>query len=174
MYVESPFSTFPICSQKTANIPPLFDPPEGQPPYDYVFDLTGEVRQDRTDMVRSFPCSWPFGLTTFQIQISTTCNVARILGEEAAKRKVKAYVRLQLPFYETSNKGPWDEKQNPKPSGTVGTWWHETLRILANMEECVFGQALCLGSPQLLFSLNLVILRVALGYGPYTDYGTSE
>lgn len=122
-----------------SNIPPLFDPPEGQPPYDYVFDLTGEVRQDRTDM----------------IQISTTCNVARILGEEAAKRKVKAYVRLQLPFYETSNKGPWDEKQNPKPSGTVGTWWHETLRILANMED-----------------LNLVILRVALGYGPYTDYGT--
>ncbi|KAK0445520.1 hypothetical protein EV421DRAFT_1902467 [Armillaria borealis] len=109
-----------------SNIPPLFDPPEGQPPYDYVFDLTGEVRQDRTDM----------------IQISTTCNVARILGEEAAKRKVKAYC-------------PWDEKQNPKPSGTVGTWWHETLRILANMED-----------------LNLVILRAALGYGPYTDYGT--
>ena len=72
-----------------------------------------------------------------QIQISTTCNVARMLGTEAAKRKVKAYVRLQLPFYETSTKGPFDEKQDPKPSGTAGTWWHETLRILANIEEYV-------------------------------------
>ncbi len=36
----------------TAMIPSLFDPPEGQDPYDYVFDLTGEVRQDRTEMVR--------------------------------------------------------------------------------------------------------------------------
>lgn len=29
-----------------------FDPPEGQAPYDYVFDLTGEVRYDRTEVVR--------------------------------------------------------------------------------------------------------------------------
>ena len=36
-----------------AIVPSLFDPPEGQDPYDYVFDLTGEVRQDRTEMVRS-------------------------------------------------------------------------------------------------------------------------
>ncbi|KAF8919633.1 hypothetical protein CPB85DRAFT_1373390 [Mucidula mucida] len=119
-------------------IPSLFDPPEGQDPYDYVFDLTGEVRQDRTEM----------------IQITTTCNVARMLGTEAAKRKVKAYVRLQMPFYDTASKGSFDEKQDPKPSGTVGTWWHETLRILAGIED-----------------LNLVILRVGLGYGPYINYG---
>ncbi|KAF9049396.1 hypothetical protein BDZ89DRAFT_1126771 [Hymenopellis radicata] len=90
-------------------IPSLFDPPEGQDPYDYVFDLTGEVRQDRTEM---------------------------------------------MPFYETASKGSFDEKQDPKPSGTVGTWWHETLRILAGIED-----------------LNLVILRVGLGYGPYINYG---
>lgn len=29
----------------------MFDPPEGQTAYDYVFDFTGEVRHDRTEMV---------------------------------------------------------------------------------------------------------------------------
>lgn len=119
-------------------IPSLFDPPEGHGPYDYVFDLTGEVRQDRTEM----------------IQITTTCNVARLLGTEAAKRKVKAYVRLTLPYYKTADKGPFDEKQDPKPNGTCGTWWHETQRILANIED-----------------LNLVIVRAGLGYGPYINFG---
>lgn len=61
-----------------------------------------------------------------------------MLGSEAAKRKIKSYVRLQLPFYETSTKSSnFDEKQDPKPSGVVGTWWHETLRILGGIEECV-------------------------------------
>ncbi len=65
-----------------------------------------------------------------------------MLGTEAAKRKVKAYVRLQMPFYDTASKGSFDEKQDPKPSGTVGTWWHETLRILAGIEECVVNLSL--------------------------------
>lgn len=119
-------------------IPPLFDPPEGKSPYDYVFDLTGEVRPDRLEM----------------IQINTTCQVSRMIGLEAAKRKVKAYVRLQLPFYECSSKGSHDEKEDPKPSGVIGTWWHETLRMLAAIDD-----------------LNLVIVRIGLGYGPYIDYG---
>lgn len=48
-----------------AIIPTLFDPPEGQDAYDYVFDLTGEVRQDRTEMVCSLssPTSFHFRLT---------------------------------------------------------------------------------------------------------------
>ncbi|KAJ3780398.1 hypothetical protein GGU10DRAFT_416606 [Lentinula aff. detonsa] len=99
----------------------IFNPPEGKGPYDYVFDLTGEVRHDRTEM----------------ILINTTCNVARMLGQEAAKRKVKAYVRVTLPFYETTSKGTHDEKSDPKPDETIGTWWHETLRMLAAIEECV-------------------------------------
>ncbi|KAJ8519898.1 hypothetical protein ONZ45_g3222 [Pleurotus djamor] len=122
-----------------AAVASAFDPPEGQAAYDYVFDCTGEVRVDRTEV----------------IQIKTTCNIARLIGLEAAKRKVKAYVRLQLPFYETSSKNPSDEKQDVKPVGTVGTWWHETLRILAAIPD-----------------LNLVILRCAFGYGPYTDFGS--
>lgn len=60
-----------------------------------------------------------------------------MIGLEAAKRKVKAYIRLQLPFYETPSKGSHDEKVDIKPAGTIGTWWHETLRMLAAIEECV-------------------------------------
>ena len=36
----------------SATIASNFDPPEGEAPYDYVFDLTGEVRHDRSEMVR--------------------------------------------------------------------------------------------------------------------------
>ena len=60
-----------------------------------------------------------------------------MLGEEAAKRKVKAYVRIQHPFYETPTK-PQDESQDVKPIGVVGTWWHETLRALGAIEGYVF------------------------------------
>jgi hypothetical protein len=71
-----------------------------------------------------------------QIQYTTTFGVARMLGLEAAKRKVKAYVRIQQPFYETSSKGSV-ETDDPKPAGTLGIWWHETLRGLAAIEEYV-------------------------------------
>ncbi|KAJ7074220.1 hypothetical protein C8F01DRAFT_1099684 [Mycena amicta] len=121
-----------------ATIAQMFDPPEGQAPYDYVFDFTGEVQFDRTEM----------------IQIDRTCHVAWMLGLEAAKRQVKAYCRLSLPFYETSTKGAHDEKEDVKPYGVCGTWWHETLRMLAAIED-----------------LNLVILRSGFLYGPYTNWG---
>ncbi|KAG5716281.1 hypothetical protein E4T56_gene10602 [Termitomyces sp. T112] len=117
-----------------------FEPPEGQAPYDYVFDYTGEVRNDRTEM----------------IQINTTLNISRLIGLEAAKHKVKAFVRIQLPFYDTgsSSKSQHTEKDDIKPVNTIGIWWHETLRVLAAIE-----------------GLNLVILRTGFVYGPYTNYG---
>ncbi|RXW24887.1 hypothetical protein EST38_g929 [Candolleomyces aberdarensis] len=120
-----------------AAITSAFEPPEGHAAFEYVYDFTGEVRADRTEV----------------IQYTTTFGVARMLGLEAARRGVKAYVRIQQPFYETSSKGSL-ETDNPKPAGTLGTWWHETLRGLAAIED-----------------LNLVVLRVGLVYGPYTPYG---
>ncbi|EJD05728.1 uncharacterized protein FOMMEDRAFT_139088 [Fomitiporia mediterranea MF3/22] len=134
----------PIVEYKQANltipatVSRMFDPPEGHAAYSYVFDLTGEVRHDRLDM----------------IQISQTVNIARLVGEEAARRNVKAYVRVTHPFYDTPEKGIHDEKESIKPSGIRGVWWHETLRVLANIEN-----------------LNLVILRPGLVYGPYIEYG---
>jgi hypothetical protein len=60
--------------------------------------------------------------------------VARLIGLEAARRKVKAYIRLQHPFYDTE-KGAANEKIDIKPAGTLGIWWHETLRVLGAIEE---------------------------------------
>ncbi|KAG6909835.1 hypothetical protein DXG01_015108 [Tephrocybe rancida] len=136
----------PLVEYKQANltvpatVASCFVPSEGQPPYDYVFDYTGEVRHDRTEM----------------IQINTTLNVARLIGLEAAKLKVKAYVRMQQPFYDTgsSSKATHSEKEDIKPVDTLGIWWHETLRVLAAIDD-----------------LNLVILRSGFVYGPYTNYG---
>jgi hypothetical protein len=64
-----------------------------------------------------------------------TFTVARIIGLEAARRKVNAYVRLQQPVYETSDKGPHDEKEDVKPVRPLDVWWHETLRMLASIDE---------------------------------------
>jgi hypothetical protein len=72
-----------------------------------------------------------------------------MLGQEAAQRKVKAYVRVTLPYYETSSKGSHDEKDDPKPDGTIGTWWHETLRMLAAIEEYVVSNSSYILSLQL-------------------------
>ena len=77
----------------------------------------------------------------FQIQINTTFNVSRLIALEAARLKVKAYVRLQHPFYDTPEKGSHDEKESIKPADTLGIWWHETLRMLAAIEGYV--SAIC-------------------------------
>lgn len=133
----------PIVEYKQANltvpatIPTVYEPNDGQEPFEYVFDFTGEVRHDRAE----------------GIIYNTTYCVSKMLGEEAAKRKVKAYVRIQHPFYETPTK-PQDENQDIKPIGVVGTWWHETLRALGAIE-----------------GLNLVVLRLGFVYGPYTPFG---
>ena len=58
-----------------------------------------------------------------------------MLGLEAAKRRVKAYIRVQHPFFETPSKGAHDEKEDIKPLGSLGIWWHESMRLLASIEE---------------------------------------
>jgi hypothetical protein len=50
---------------------------------------------------------------------------------------VKAYVRLQLPFYDTPGTKVLDEKEDVGPAETIGIWWHETLRMLGDIEEYV-------------------------------------
>ena len=61
--------------------------------------------------------------------------MARLIGLEAARRKVKAYVRLQHPFYETPEKNAANEKADIKPVGALGVWWHESLRVLGAIEK---------------------------------------
>ncbi|KAL1746969.1 hypothetical protein HDZ31DRAFT_80791 [Schizophyllum fasciatum] len=121
-----------------STISSMFDPPDGVDAYDYVFDFTGEIRPDRLE----------------KIHIQWTFNVARLIATEAAKRNVKAYVRLQLPFYETPAKTSASEKDDCKPEGSIGTWWHETLRMLGSIDN-----------------LNVVALRIGHAYGPYVNFG---
>ncbi|KAG8932170.1 hypothetical protein FRC03_005359 [Tulasnella sp. 419] len=135
----------PLVHYKQANlsipaaVQQAFEPPEGQEPFRYVFDCTGEMTYDRPDV----------------IQRDNTAKVAYYIGTEAARRGVAAYVRLTMPYYETSlEKKLSDEKDNPKPQGVRGAWWHEALRMLAGIQN-----------------LNLVILRASCIYGPYNLAG---
>lgn len=123
-----------------ATVASCFEPPEGQAPFDYVFDFTGEIQWDRSEAVRttSFSQNGPDALSSFpslQVQITHTFKIARLIGLEAARRKVAAYTRIQHPFYNCKENGTHDEKEDVKPEGVMGTWWHESLRALGAIPE---------------------------------------
>lgn len=125
-----------------ATVASCFEPPQGQDPYDYVFDFTGEIQWDRSEAVRAIFLAVSAGSTepaspflSLQVQITHTFKIARLVGLEAARRKVKAYVRIQHPFYNCKESGSHDEKEEVKPEGVMGTWWHETLRALGAIPE---------------------------------------
>lgn len=100
-----------------------FEPPEGVESFSYVFDFTGQVHISRTSV---------------ELHIEQTASPAFFIGREAARRNVKAYVRLTPPFYQTTlEKVAHKEDEVIKPSDTAGTWYHEALRILANFPESV-------------------------------------
>lgn len=119
-----------------AAVASAFVPPPGKPPYSYVFDLTGEVNHDRGEVVCTLLplLSLIVDRIVSKIAIKLTFTVARIIALEAAKHNVKAYVRLQHPVYESSEKGSHDEKQDVKPVRPLDVWWHETLRTLAAIQ----------------------------------------
>ena len=83
-------------------------------------------------------------------------------------------MRLQLPYFDTPEKGSHDEKETMKPFGNQGVWWQESLRILASMEKYVLDFYCLLITNTFSSSLNLVILRVGFLYGPYIDYSRSR
>lgn len=58
----------------------MFDPPEGQAAYDYVFDFTGEVRHDRTEMVRARTSLFPLLITYPTIIRYKSTRRARLPG----------------------------------------------------------------------------------------------
>ncbi|EJD53258.1 hypothetical protein AURDEDRAFT_110950 [Auricularia subglabra TFB-10046 SS5] len=122
-----------------ANVTKAFEPDAGQEPFSIVFDCTGDITFDRHD----------------EHQHMNTAALAYGLGQEAARRKVAAYVRLQPPYYECTNektdKPAHTEKDALKPEGVRGAWFHEALRLLAGISD-----------------LNLAIVRVGSVYGPST------
>ncbi|GAA6042678.1 hypothetical protein JCM8097_003740 [Rhodosporidiobolus ruineniae] len=111
--------------------------------FSFVFDFTGETDFEAPEIVH----------------IERTVRLALLLGRDAVKHKAGAYLRTLQPFYKLK-----DEKKGAKvgtpgagdaePWGTLAGWWHEAARGLAKLE-----------------GLNLVLLRPALFYGPYTVTG---
>lgn len=98
-----------------------FEPPEGVEPFSYVVDFTGQVHISRTSV---------------DLHIEQTAFPAFLIGKEASARKVKAYIRVTPPYYETSlEKVAHKECDTIKPSDPAGVWYHEALRILASFSE---------------------------------------
>ncbi|GAA5982380.1 hypothetical protein JCM11641_006964 [Rhodosporidiobolus odoratus] len=111
--------------------------------FSLVFDFTGETDFNLPEVVH----------------LERTLRLALLLGQDAVTNKVGAYLRTLQPFYKLK-----DEKKGMKagstgasvaePWGTMAGWWHEAARGLARIE-----------------GLNLVLLRPALFYGPFTTSG---
>ena len=131
----------PIIEYRQANltipdiVSSVFEPPPSSGSasklsWDIVFDCTGEIRFERSN----------------DHHLAQTAKVAQLLGKEAARRQVGAYVRLAHPFYNTSTsdkpskekdreKGLTKENDAVKPVGVRGYWWHEALRALGAIQE---------------------------------------
>ncbi|GAA5872671.1 hypothetical protein JCM8547_003726 [Rhodosporidiobolus lusitaniae] len=115
--------------------------------FDLVYDFTGEQDFNSPEVVH----------------LERTLRLALLLGTAAIVHKSGAYLRLLQPFYKLKDgadkkgakvdggKGGAGEAE---PWGTLAGWWHEAARGLAKME-----------------GLNLVLIRPALFYGPYTVSG---
>ena len=70
-----------------------------------------------------------------QFHAEHTTLIAYNIGVEAAKRKIKAYIRVQNPYYDCAEKTKHPESAKLQPSGARGIWWHEALRLLASIKE---------------------------------------
>ncbi|KAG8812138.1 hypothetical protein FRC18_003076, partial [Serendipita sp. 400] len=93
--------------------------PNGQP-YTHIFDLTGESTHDRPA----------------EVQIAQTFSVSLLIGKEAAKHSIKAYVRSLSSYYDHDTEKKSYTEDDPDgwtPLGVRGTWWHESVRALASI-----------------------------------------
>jgi hypothetical protein len=104
--------------------------------YDYVFDLSGDIAHDR-----------PSG-----IQIAHTFKVSLTIAQEAAQRKVKAYIRVLGSFYHCVDLKKRYKEDDPlgwKPWGKRGVWWLEMIRAVGSVPN-----------------LPLVVIKCGAPYGP--------
>ncbi|BGP23139.1 hypothetical protein JCM10295v2_002033 [Rhodotorula toruloides] len=109
--------------------------------FDWIFDFTGETNFEAPEAVH----------------VERTLQLALLLGAAAVKHKVGAYVRGMPCFYRLRDdkKGKvGDEGTVSEPWGTMTSWHHEAARGLAKLED-----------------LNLVLVRRAVMYGPFTVTG---
>lgn len=93
-----------------------------------------------------------------QFLLERTTKLASLLGREAARRKVRAYIRDVPPFLTIEPKeDAAKEGDVAKPKTARAYWWYEASRALADIE-----------------GLNLVLLRSAAIWGPHQYHGAGE
>jgi hypothetical protein len=165
-----------------AAISSMFDPPEGQAPYDYVFDMTGETRHDRPDEVPSLaPPHILSALTPALPTRHTVPDQAHVQPVPADRPRGRApqgqgvrpahpavLRRLRLQGRARRGRGPQARGHDGAlvARDPPGARRDRRVRGLFLGAE---GAVLLIGR----VSLNLVILRIGLVYGPYVNYGQS-
>ncbi|KAH7069300.1 hypothetical protein FB567DRAFT_245016 [Paraphoma chrysanthemicola] len=113
-----------------------------------VFDREGEKQFDYV-----FNCG---GETRFsqeeKVYEARSYNLSMALGKEAAKRKVKCYVELSTGMVYKPEREPRKETDKLKPWSNLAKWKLKAEEDLAKIE-----------------GLNLMVIRLAQVYGPYTS-----
>ncbi|KAH7274497.1 hypothetical protein FSOLCH5_000626 [Fusarium solani] len=113
----------------------IFDRPEGKQ-WDYVFNCGGETRHSQEDEVYKL----------------RSLNLSIALGQEAAKRGVKAFVELSSGMVYKSDSSPSKEGDKLKPWNRIAVFKLQAEEELSKIE-----------------GLNLVIVRLPHVYGPYAS-----
>ncbi|KAI9208212.1 uncharacterized protein BJ171DRAFT_490658 [Polychytrium aggregatum] len=101
--------------------------------FDYVFNLAAETKYGQTE----------------EVYHDKVYQVAMVVGNEAAKRKVKAFVEVSTAQVYESDKRPSTEESKLKP-------WTQLAKMKLKAEEDL----------RKIPGLNLIILRPAVVYGP--------
>lgn len=113
----------------------VFDRPDGKQ-WDYVFNCGGETRYSQEDEV--------YKLRSLDLSIA--------VGEEAAKRKVKAFIELSTGMVYKSDSSPSKEGDKLKPWSKIAVFKLQAEEALAKIE-----------------GLNLAVVRLPHVYGPYAS-----
>ncbi|KAH8882115.1 NAD(P)-binding protein [Thozetella sp. PMI_491] len=113
----------------------IFDRPDGKQ-FDYVFNCGGETRYSQEDEVYKL----------------RSLELSRVLGKEAAKRGVKAFIELSTGMVYKSDSSPSKEQDKLKPWSKIAVYKLKAEEELAKIE-----------------GLNLIIVRLAHVYGPYAS-----
>ncbi|CAN8099430.1 unnamed protein product [Discula destructiva] len=113
----------------------VFDRKDGKQ-FDYVFNCGGETRYSQEDEV--------YKLRSLELSL--------VVGREAAKRGVKAFVELSTGMVYKSDSNASKETDRLKPWSKIATFKLKAEEELAKIE-----------------GLNLIIVRLAHVYGPYAS-----
>ncbi|KAL6869050.1 hypothetical protein ACO1O0_000373 [Amphichorda felina] len=122
-------------ASRTEGLARIFDRPDGKQ-WDYVFNCGGETRYSQEDEVYKL----------------RSLNLSLAVGQEAAKRSVKAFIELSTGMVYKPDSSPSKEGDKLKPWSKIAVFKLQAEEELAKIE-----------------GLNLAIARLPHVYGPYAS-----